>query len=607
LKRRKTVSNTAQAPYSATPHSQPVQNGWVQFLITASSSRHNFKMKIKLGFLILLLWCQGLASFGQKACSFSPEYVNMQFCLTGYSSYTDNINASILVDNILDKVNIKNRHFITKTCRGINNAVALKYNGLNYILLDVDWMENLKYGKKDWFHLFVIGHEMAHHLLKHTDKKAITVQESIKDELASDEFGGYLLGIYGASLSDVNSLLVNFPNDEIKNSTHPKKTDRESAVKKGYNISKSNEINLLLQSLTYESNFNLRNLPYILSLARSNLDIYLKTADKGSLSKAIDYYQQAIRFSSDPQIAYELGALFLSRGDREKYNIALELAYKKTRDEKFILELFNSLITSSDENTDKLLLKYKGVINSINDQTFYEPICLQGIAKYYGYMARKNYNDKGIDFNQVANAELFLNNALLKNYKDESLSTVNSKAEIYNMLGLCALMREDYGSAENYFTKAKSNFEYTKKFDHQLENLFSYYSLNLLAINYNIALSSVRLRDWQNGLNSLNEYTSLLNGLSEAKKAYIKAMRPDAFSEHFYLQGRCLHGLGRYYEAITAFSNALKFENNSWYLYFYRGISYLGINNVPQACKDFNIACKNGINDACNRLNTTCN
>lgn len=564
-------------------------------------------MTFKKYIFCVYLFFSFVTSDGQNVCSFSPEYVNTVFCLSGYSNYNDNINASVVVEDILAKINLKNTYFVTKVCKGINNAVAIKYNGVKYILLDVDWMEGLKYGKNDWFHLFVISHEMGHHLLKHTEKATNTLQESRKNELAADEFGGYMLGMYGASLSEINSLLINFPNDNNKNSTHPPKNEREIAVKKGYNSSKKNETSSLIQSLTKDVAFDLTSLPYLISVARNKFNSYLETNDKYILSQAIESYQEAIRFSNDPLIAYELGALFLSKGEKEKYNSALELAYQKTKDEKFILELFGSVIESEDKNTDKILLKYNTISKTISSEKYYEPICLQGIIKYFMYMARKNYDMDGINFAYLDKAEAFCKKTLT-NYstKPEDKVILDNKAEINNALGLCALWRENYDLSYKYFINAKINFESAKKYDTQLENVFCYYSLNLLTVNYNIALSSVRLREWQNGFDAITNYENIFNSLSNEKQEYLKTIKYDISYQTFYLKGRCYHGLEQFSNAIESYTSAIQYENNAYYLYFYRGLSYLGVDKNSEACSDFEFACKNKVSDACNRFNSTC-
>jgi len=556
-------------------------------------------MKRLITILLILL---ASISQGQNVCSFSPEYDNTLFCLSGYSSYNDNISANKVVEDVLLKINLKNSYFVTKVCRGINNAMAYKQNGVNYILLDVDWMKSLKYGKNDWFHLFVIGHEMGHHLLKHTEKETISLQESRKNELAADEYSGYILGMYGASFNDINSLLINFPNDNNKNSTHPSKIEREITIKKGYKLSKLNESSALIQTLTKDIRFDLTSLPYLLSSARSRYNSFLETNDKTILSQAIESYQEAIRFSSDPQIAYELGTLFLSKGEIDKYNSALELAYQKTKDEKFIIELIGSLIESNDKNTDKLLLKYASITKRISYEKYYEPNCLKAIIDYFMYMSRKNYDVNGINFDNLNIAETFCKN-ILTDYvsKSEDMEILHNRAEIYNALGLCALWRENYDLSYKYFNNAKTDFESAKIYDTQLENIFCYYSMNILVVHYNIALSSIRLREWQNGLDAITNYENLYTSLSKEKQEYILTRNNNVSNQTHYLKGMCYHGVEQYEKAIESFTNAIKFENSAFYLYFYRGISYLGVNNSYLACKDFKFACDKGFKEGCSR------
>jgi hypothetical protein len=564
-------------------------------------------MTIKKLILCLYVFIYFGSLDGQSVCSFSPEYKNTVNCLSGYSNYNDNINASVVVEDILAKINLKNKYFVTKICKGINNAVAINYGGVNYILLDIDWMESLKYGKNDWFHLFVISHEMGHHLLRHTTRLTKSIQESRNNEIAADEFGGYILGTYGASLADINSLLINFPDDGDDNSTHPPKNAREIAVKKGYNSSKKNEMSSLMQLLTKDVSFDLTGLPSLISVARNKFNSFLQSNDKIVLSQAIESYQQALRFSTDPIIAYELGALFLAKGERGKYNTALELAYQKTKDEKFIFELFSSLIESGDKNTDKILLKYNFICNSISTEKYYEPICFQGIIKYLMYMSRKNFDGEGVNFDYLHKTEEFCKTKLVKyNLQTQDKETLRNKGEINNALGLCELWRENYALSITYFNNAKRDLEAAKKYDHQLENIFCYFSLNLLMVNYNIALSCIRLRDWQSGFDAITSYENLYNNLSVDKQEYLKFICNEINFQNFYIKGRCYHGLEQYSHAVVSYTSSIKYESNAYYLYYYRGLSFLGIDKNIEACNDFEIACKNGVYGACDRYESSC-
>jgi hypothetical protein len=551
------------------------------------------------------------SSKSQNICAFSYEQLNTVNCLNGYVNYTDNINASVVVEDMLFKMKIKNSFFVTKVCKGVNNAIAIKYNGIKYILLDVEWMETLKSGKNDWFHVFVIGHEISHHLLGHTDTKTSSLQISRQHELEADELSGYLLGNYGIAQNEINSLLDNFPDEKIKNSTHPEKKDRILAIQKGYNSSKKSEINVLLQSITKSADFNLTNLPFLLSEARNSWNKYLQYNSNKDLDIAIDYYQQAIRFHEDPQLTYELGELFLAKGDRKKYYSALELTYKKTNYFEYLNELINGLIESEDINLPSYLKKYKLNIDAVNIKTLNDVRQVVYLTKYYMYLSRVNFEKNGIDYTKLDKAVNSARFGLELISKKQTFDTkdYDLRGESYNALGLCYLWKEDYKNALANFKKAKIDFQNgLNNGSITLENTFKYYSLNNLVVTSNIALTCVRLRNWQEGLNSSIEYENFVNTLSQEKLDYLNKIGVIKFDDVFYYKARCLHGLEDFENSIKYYSLAIsKVEDKSGFLYFYRALSYLGLNKTKEACSDFNFACKEGIQDACSRYSSTCN
>jgi tetratricopeptide (TPR) repeat protein len=247
-------------------------------------------------------------------------------------------------------------------------------------------------------------------------------------------------------------------------------------------------------------------------------------------------------------------------------------------------------------------LKYASITKTISSEKYYEPSCLKGIINYFMYMSSRNFDVDGINFNNLNIAETFCKN-ILKNYvsKSKDMEILHNRAEIYNALGLCALWRKNYDFAFKYFNNAKTDFETAKIYDTQPENIFCSYSMNLLVVHYNIALSSIKLREWQNGLDAIINYENLFANLSKEKQEYIVTRKNEISYQTNSLKGRCYHGLEQYEKAIISFTNAIKFENSAFYLYFYRGISYLGVNNSYLACKDFKYACDNGFKDGCNR------
>ena len=559
--------------------------------------------------ILYFTFCFFIAT-SQNVCSFSPEESNTAYCLSGYSNYKDNINASLVVENILSKINLTNTFFVTKVCEGINNAIAINYNDVKYILLDVDWIESIKYGKNDWFHLMVIGHEMAHHILKHTDKQVGSLQEGRKQELEADEFSGYILGIYGASQVDISTLLLGFPDDNDINSTHPQKQDRELAIQKGYNSTKLDERNVLLQAITQNSDFNLKTIPFLLAMGRQKFNSFLKTYDKDLLYQAIEHYQEALRFSDNPQIAYELGAMFSSDGDLAKYHASLELAYQITKDQKFIIELLGSCLQDNDVNLDNIILKYEMIINNINPNNIKEPVLLISLAKYYMYLSHRYFIKNGLDIYFVEKAKTVLQDALriITNKEVLSQARYNQRAEIKSSLGLCLLWQANYNLSIDYLIQSKIDFEYAEKNQsEQLEKIFAYYSNNLLISYSNLALAYLRQRDWNHSLQAISEYESILSSLTEEKKAYLNKIKAIHIDDIYYFKGRSLHGIKKYEDAIKNYTLAINDnKGNSGYLYFYRGISLLGLNKSNQACSDFNEACKNGFVEGCDRIKSSC-
>ena len=210
--------------------------------------------------------------FGQAICKLSDVDSKIETCLNGANNATDIINANNLVKDILDKLNLTRINFVVKICPSINNCLATIYDNQNYILVDINWLYSIKKEKNDWFLLQVLSHEMGHHLLNHTLKNADNLSQSRLQELEADEFSGYVLGLYGASLFDIKTALGNVPKNDNNNSTHPINQLREKAVINGYNSSMNNSQNYLLNKITCNTDFSLNNYQNIIFEARNSFD-----------------------------------------------------------------------------------------------------------------------------------------------------------------------------------------------------------------------------------------------------------------------------------------------------------------------------------------------
>lgn len=557
--------------------------------------------------LIVLCWS---TAKGQSVCTYTAEELNLYECLTGYVNYKDNINASLVVDDMLSKVGLENSYFITKVCFGINNAVATIYNDRRYILLDAEWMDRLKYGADDWFHLHVIGHELAHHLLKHTLSRTSSNYEQRQRELEADEFSGILLGIYGASQSDIISLLYKLPDDYTPNSTHPRKSDREIAIRNGYNSSRNSEKSKLLNSLTNNVKLNLQSLPYLLSKARKEYNSFGTTGNRYNLKKGIEYYQEFLRFTDDAIVFSELARLFQLDLQRDKYNSTLQLAYEHSRHYEYILGLFLSHYDVEDYNAmESIISTYSSRINDINLESVDQLHTLDRLGIWYRYLALRDGHQNEINYNYLYKAKQAFKKGLYISQENGMNDTEDSLvvSDYMNNVGLCELAEGNYPDAlDNFLAALHICAEINKPDSWIFEKYMHEYSNKRLRFSYNAALAYVRLREWHLGLEMIKSFEDYYYQLNPDEKNTLKDIGT-TLEMIYYLKGRCLHGLKEFSEAVKYYTLAMPHEvNSNGFLNYYRGLSHLGLNHNILACNDFKTACEMNLWKACKRIDSTC-
>ncbi|MDP2686138.1 MAG: hypothetical protein Q8O62_02890 [Aequorivita sp.] len=152
------------------------------------------------------------------------------------ASINDTREATIVVDNILDKVGLF-RNFLIEECENINNALAvtmpLEGGDIDrYILYDKAFFTKVSASTgTDWGLTSILAHEVGHHLNGHTLKGG---GSNHKVELQADEFSGFVLARMGCSLADAQSAVSKLLPDEAS-ATHPAKQDRLNAIEVGWN------------------------------------------------------------------------------------------------------------------------------------------------------------------------------------------------------------------------------------------------------------------------------------------------------------------------------------------------------------------------------------
>lgn len=188
----------------------------------------------------LLLLFIPLMTFGQDYGNNADAIKLCTFIQT--NNFGTDAEAERGLDRILSVIGASKR-FILQPCDNINNAVATSYKGIRYILYDRDFMSSLNSGD-NWENLFILAHEVGHHINGHSLDLVLYVTEVVepetlanqrKQELEADEFAGFIMARLDAPLNEVLAAISSISDDRDDTySTHPSIDKRVNAIKEGY-------------------------------------------------------------------------------------------------------------------------------------------------------------------------------------------------------------------------------------------------------------------------------------------------------------------------------------------------------------------------------------
>ena len=191
--------------------------------------------------LILVLLFIPVISFGQ----FSVEGLGLCFAIQNQRSFASMAETDRALDKILS-VSGLSKNFIIQPCDKIKNALAIEYKGERYILYDKNFLESISSNTNSWSNLFILAHEVGHHVNGHTRDLLInselnkaSLADIRQDELEADKFAGFILASLGATLKEA-SQAINYiaPSGNDRFSSHPNREKRLEAVKSGFNQNK---------------------------------------------------------------------------------------------------------------------------------------------------------------------------------------------------------------------------------------------------------------------------------------------------------------------------------------------------------------------------------
>jgi len=188
--------------------------------------------------VVLLFFVQ--VSFGQDHSNNSETIL---LCSSVQSnSFSSNFDAENVLDQILSVTGLS-KNFVLSSCENINNAVAISYKGVRYILYDPEFMLNLSKKTTDWTNYFILAHEIGHHVNGHTVDAVLFSQNIVEppillkkrqQELEADQFAAFVLAKLGANLNETLNSVSTISDNDDSFSTHPKRSSREMAIKKGF-------------------------------------------------------------------------------------------------------------------------------------------------------------------------------------------------------------------------------------------------------------------------------------------------------------------------------------------------------------------------------------
>lgn len=115
-------------------------------------------------------------------------------------------DVEAIVKEILDRAGLNANFTLVK--QDVMNAYSVVNEGERLLVYDPVFLAGLKNNvKTDWAPVFVLAHEIGHHLLGHTLNKAVSADYFRASELEADQFAGFTLQRLGATLDEAQATL----------------------------------------------------------------------------------------------------------------------------------------------------------------------------------------------------------------------------------------------------------------------------------------------------------------------------------------------------------------------------------------------------------------
>ena len=538
----------------------------------------------------------------QSICSISEAELtyNTANCLSGYSGIKLESENQKSIDNILNTIGIANANFVTKSCKDIYNAFAYydSYNKIRYIAVDENFIYNLNPKNYQWTSVFVLAHEIAHHLNGHTITGIKSDNERRQRELDCDKFAGFAIRKLGGSIESLKKAIKSIPHPKNNTGSHPTYERRLASALEGYKMGVEEEKNILKKySAALEQYFEKRHYEKSLSLARENFFDYLLSNNKLKLEESLSNYLKVIgEAPNDASVYSEIASVYILLLDYHNAEIYTKKAYAINKRPEFLIDIYDCCTQyhiMNQEYISKSCNQHSEDLKKIDYKDIANIESLKKLARFYAKSG------------ELFKAEQILNFAIEKS-KEQKIETLSNSqfssysilvlSDIYSDLSVIQLRQGQYQTAYTNILKSLelskiSSDKKSASYDMR-ERADKYNNIVLLS---NKAVIENRLGMWEQ---SNKTYSEMI------------ATPTDIASRIFFTKGNNYYNLEKYTEAIKSYSMAIRIEQDQELLareYFERGRAKYKNGDIKGACSDFSVASDKGDELGDKAYKTLCN
>jgi tetratricopeptide (TPR) repeat protein len=518
-----------------------------------------------------------------NAQSYDDKNKASELCLAYQKTKGNNFMSNKEADNALEKILSvigAYKNFVLQPCSDIDNAIATSYKGLRYILYDNDFMNKIVSNTNSWSQLFILAHEVGHHINGHSIDVLLAVNDVVepktlatrrKQELESDEFAGFILAKLGASLEQTSEAVnLMASNGDDTYSTHPNKVKRLNAIKIGYQKAKANKDYVFVEK----------------SILRTAEEYLYRGIDEFN-SK--NYKGAIVDFTKAIELNPKLEQAYVRRGDvknnlndnygaKNDYTKAIEInpnnyvAYRRRGKSKHSLNDYYGAISDFTQslklNSDYFTYFFRGM-------TKYKLKDYQGALNDYNKTIELKSDFFGAYVNRGMIKNIFLNDfyGAIGDYTKAIEINANQHQAYFNR-GIIKRKLKDYQGAKYDFNKAIEN------------------NKNIADIYYGKALTEEDLNDYEE---AINDYTKVIELESKDYNA-------------FFRRGICKNSesIKDYYGAIADFTKVIELKPDFYVTFVQRGVSKHLLGDQEGGCNDWRKALSSGEESAQNLLIEYC-